>query len=121
MDIISSILDSSNWEEFISYRLRSRHLTKAEAQSWREFIDAKVLGFIVNFVETKSGGKYNYGKYSRYRYGYGGYGGYGYGGYGYGGYGYGGYGGYGYGYGGYGYGSRSYGGNKDSEVEPPRR
>lgn len=42
MDIISSILDSSNWEEFISYRLRSRHLTKAEARSWREFIDAKV-------------------------------------------------------------------------------
>ncbi len=119
-DALPLIRESDGVVLVIRYN-QSTHPEVEKAIAALEFIDAKVLGFIVNFVETKSGGKYNYGKYSRYRYGYGGYGGYGYGGYGYGGYGYGGYGGYGYGYGGYGYGSRSYGGNKDSEVEPPRR
>ena len=72
-----------------------------------EFIDAKILGFVLNFVETRAGGKYKYGNYGKYgRYSRYSYGGYGYGGYGYGGYGYG-----GYGYGGYGYGYGGYGGN----------
>ena len=81
----------------------STHPEVERAIASLEFIDAKILGFVVNFVETRTGGKYKYGNYGRYgrygrysRYGYG-YGGYGYGGYGYGGYGYGAY-GYGYGY-----------------------
>lgn len=106
---------------------QSTHPEVEKAIAALEFIDAKVLGFIVNFVETKSGGKYNYGKYSRYRYGYGGYGGYGYGGYGYGGYGYGGYGGYygsyyGNSYGGYGgYASGRSDSNGRDDIEPPKR
>lgn len=95
---------------------QSTHPEVEKAIAALEFIDAKILGFIVNFVETRSGGKYNYGKYNRYRYGYG-YGGYGYG---YGGYGYG---GYGYGYGGYGYGGYSgYSAHpRQNEIEPPRQ
>ena len=89
---------------------QSTHPEVEKAIAALEFIDAKILGFVVNFVETKSGGKYNYGKYSKYRYGYG-YGGYGYGGYGYG-YG-------GYGYGGYGYGG--YAPQQPRDNEPPRR
>ena len=89
----------------------STHPEVERAIASLEFIDAKILGFVVNFVETRSGGKYKYGNYGRYgrygRYSRYGYGGYGYGGYGYGGYGYGGYGAYGYGYG-YNYGQ--YGG-----------
>ena len=93
---------------------QSTHPEVEKAIAALEFIDAKILGFIVNFVETRSGGKYNYGKYNRYRYGYG-YGGYGYGGYGYGG--------YGYGYGGYGYGGYSgYSAHpRQNEIEPPRQ
>ena len=87
---------------------QSTHPEVEKAIAALEFIDAKILGFVVNFVETKSGGKYNYGKYSKYRYGYG-YGGYGYGGYSYGGYGYG-----GYGYGGY-------APQQPRDNEPPRR
>ena len=87
---------------------QSTHPEVEKAIAALEFIDAKILGFVVNFVETKAGGKYNYGKYSKYRYGYG-YGGYGYGGYGYGGYGYG-----GYGYGGY-------APQQPRDNEPPRR
>ena len=89
---------------------QSTHPEVEKAIAALEFIDAKILGFVVNFVETKSGGKYNYGKYSKYRYGYG-YGGFGYGGYGYG-YG-------GYGYGGYGYGG--YAPQQPRDNEPPRR
>ncbi len=77
---------------------QSTHPEIERAITSLEFIDAKILGFVMNFTETRAGGKYKYGNYGRYgryrRYGYGGYG-YGYGGYGYGGYGY----GYGYGYG----------------------
>ncbi|MBQ9227509.1 MAG: CpsD/CapB family tyrosine-protein kinase [Eubacterium sp.] len=70
----------------------STHPEVERAIASLEFIDAKILGFVVNFVETRANGKYkysNYGRYSRYgRYNYGGYGGYGYGyGYGYGQYG----------------------------------
>ena len=84
---------------------QSTHPEVEKAIAALEFIDAKILGFVVNFVETKSGGKYNYGKYSKYRYGYG-------------------YGGYGYGYGGYGYGGYGYGGyapQQPRDNEPPRR
>lgn len=72
---------------------QSTHPEVERAIASLEFIDAKILGFIVNFVETRAGGRYKYSSsYGRYRYSR-----YGYGGYGYG------YGGYGYGYGGYGY------------------
>lgn len=70
--------------------VRQNHTTHPDIQralSSLEFIDAKIIGFIVNFVDSNSSGSYGkYGyKYKR-DYGYG----YGYGGYGYG---------YGYGYG----------------------
>lgn len=60
---------------------RSTHPELQKALSALEFIDAKILGFVVNFVESKAGksSSYRYGKYSRYSYNsYGGYG-YGYG------------------------------------------
>lgn len=78
---------------------KSTHPELQRALSALEFIDAKILGFVVNFVESKAakyGGKSGYGGYGKYGYGtYGPYGGYGiygpYGGYGtygpYGGYG----------------------------------
>lgn len=70
---------------------QSTHPEVERAIAALEFIDAKILGFIVNFVETKAGGKYKYGSYGKYGYsrygGYNRYGGYGYYGYGYG-YGY---------------------------------
>ena len=68
--------------------VRQNHTTHPDIQralSSLEFIDAKIIGFIVNFVDSNSSG--SYGKYGyKYKRGYG----YGYGGYGYG---------YGYGYG----------------------
>ena len=82
----------------------------AEALKKLSFVEANVLGFVLNgrLSDIKMG--YRYGKQGYYRYGKkqkyyrsGYYGGYGYGGYGYGGYGYG-----GYGYGSYGYGSYGY-------------
>ena len=76
----------------------------AEAVKKLSFVDANVIGFVLNgrLSDIKVG--YRYGRHGYYRYGKkmkyyrSGYGNYGYGGYGYGGYGYGGY-GYGYGYG----------------------
>lgn len=79
---------------------KSTHPELQRALSALEFIDAKILGFVVNFVESKAakyGGKSGYGKYGKYGYGtygtygtygsyapYGGYGNYSYGNYGYG-------------------------------------
>ena len=61
---------------------QTTHPDLQKALSSLEFIDAKLLGFVVNFVESKAGRKYSYKGYgySNYSYGYG-YG-YGYGSYG---------------------------------------
>ena len=85
--------------------------TVSEAVKKLSFVEANIIGFVLNgrLTDVKMG--YRYGKHGYYRYGkkmkyyrsgyYGGYSGYGsYGGYGYGG--------YGYGYGGYGYGGYSH-------------
>lgn len=95
--------------------------TVAEAVKKLSFVDANILGFILNGRLTDVKSSYRYGKRGYYRYGkspkyYGGgyYGGYGYGsihsGYGNNYYGY----GYGYGYDSYGYGVHNY----DEQVEP---
>lgn len=117
INVVSDALPIIRESDGVVLVVRSNQSTHPDIQrtvSALEFIDAKILGFIVNFVET-SHSKYGYGKYGRYRYGkykssYGSYGSYG----GYSGYshetGYGSYGG-GYGYGNYGYGyDRGYGG-----------
>lgn len=121
INVVSDALPVIRESDGVVLVVRSNQSTHPEIQrtvSALEFIDAKILGFIVNFVDTGKS-KYSYGKYGRYRYGkfkggYGGYGSYGsYGGYGnYGayssyngyntGYGYDSYGGYGR-YGGYDY------------------
>lgn len=129
INVVSDALPVIRESDGVVLVVRSNQSTHPEVQraiSALEFIDAKILGFVVNFAESGRS-KYGYGKYGRYRYGryknsygygsygsYGTYGGYGYGSYGYSGYGYGGY-GYGakggydsYGYGGYGYNTPPY-------------
>lgn len=119
INVVSDALPVIRESDGVVLVVRSNQSTHPEIQkaiSALEFIDAKILGFVVNFAETNRS-KYGYGKYGRYRYGkyknsygYGSYGSYGsyssYGYSGYGSYGYGGnygsQGGYGYGYG-YGY------------------
>lgn len=96
INVVSDALPIIRDSDGVILIVRSNYSTHPDVQkalAALEFIDAKILGFIVNFAQT-SAGKYSYGKYkyNRYRssYGYGGYGGYGYGspyGYGYG-YGY---------------------------------
>ena len=115
INVVSDALPVIRESDGVVLVVRSNQSTHPEIQraiSALEFIDAKILGFVVNFADSNRT-KYGYGKYGRYRYGkyrggygYGSYGNYGsYNGYGYGygsggyGYGYGGYGGYGYGYG----------------------
>ncbi|MBQ7741040.1 MAG: CpsD/CapB family tyrosine-protein kinase [Eubacterium sp.] len=107
-DALPLIRESDGVVLIVRYN-QSTHPEVERAIASLEFIDAKILGFVVNFVETKSGGKYKYGNYGKYgRYGR--YGGYGYG-YGYGPYGY----GYGYGYNYY----NNYGGYGPSSPQGP--
>lgn len=127
INVVSDALPVIRESDGVVLVVRSNHSTHPEIQraiSALEFIDAKILGFVVNFAESGRS-KYGYGKYGRYRYGryknsygygsygsYGSYGGYGeYSGYGYDSYGYSGY-GYGYGprggYSPYGYGAPPY-------------
>ena len=114
INVVSDALPVIRESDGVVLIVRSNQTTHPDIQraiSSLEFIDAKILGFVVNFVGDSPTGK-GYSKYSRYHYsgkysyGYGGgRKGYGYGyGYGYGGYGYGGYGYSGYGYSSYGYG-----------------
>lgn len=123
INVVSDALPVIRESDGVVLVVRQNQSTHPEVQraiSALEFIDAKILGFVVNFAEAGRS-KYGYGKYGRYRYGR--YkSGYGYGSYGssyssgYGNYGYTGYGsygsyssdGYGYGYGGYGYDSYPY-------------
>lgn len=123
INVVSDALPVIRESDGVVLVVRQNQSTHPEVQraiSALEFIDAKILGFVVNFAEAGRS-KYGYGKYGRYRYGryksgygYGSYGSSysnGYGNYGYTGYGsYGSYssGGYGYGYGGYGYDSYPY-------------
>ena len=57
---------------------QSSHPELQKALSALEFIDAKILGFVVNHVETKSNRMYTNGTYGGYKYGYSAYGGYSY-------------------------------------------
>lgn len=99
INVVSDALPIIRESDGVVLVVRSNQTTHPDIQrtiSSLEFIDAKILGFIVNFVGDGQEGKYGY-KYGGYRYG----GRYSYSRYSYGGGTYGGYGyGYGYGYGG---------------------
>ncbi len=103
VNVVSDSLPLIRESDGVVLIVRSNKSTHPELQktlSALEFIDAKILGFVVNFTEskaTKYGGKSGYGSYGKYGYGtygtYGAYGAYspygGYGNYNYGNYGYG--------------------------------
>lgn len=121
INVVSDALPVIRESDGVILIVRSNKTTHPDVQraiSSLEFIDAKILGFVLNFVgdaptNGKYGkyGKYHYGgKYSSYGYGYGNGGGYGYG-----------YGNYGYGYSGYGYNGYGYGnyGNYGQQPIPP--
>ncbi len=94
VNVVSDALPVIKEADGVVLVVRSNYTTHPDVQkalSALEFIDAKILGFIVNFVPVNTG-KYSYGKYGKYHYGkyrssYG-YGSYGYGGYSRGRYGY---------------------------------
>lgn len=84
INVVSDALALIRESDGIVLVVRSNQTTHPELQkalSSLEFIDAKILGFVVNFVESKAGksngsyGSYNYSGYGRYgkRYGYYGY------------------------------------------------
>ncbi|MGN0533521.1 MAG: CpsD/CapB family tyrosine-protein kinase [Eubacterium sp.] len=93
INVVSDALPLIRESDGVVLVVRSNQSTHPELQkalSSLEFIDAKILGFVVNFVESKANKYYSkgsYGRYSKYNsygtYGtYGGYSGYGnYGGY----------------------------------------
>ncbi|MGN1202562.1 MAG: CpsD/CapB family tyrosine-protein kinase [Eubacterium sp.] len=81
VNVVSDSLPLIRESDGVILVVRSNQSTHPELQkalTSLEFIDAKILGFVVNFVESKAGkgGTYSY-KYSKYSYGS--YGGYGYG------------------------------------------
>lgn len=84
INLVSDALPLIRESDGVVLVVRSNQSTHPELQktlSSLEFIDAKILGFVVNFVETKSNkykGSYNSGGYNYGRYGsYGSYTGYG--------------------------------------------
>lgn len=95
VNVVSDALPLIRESDGVVLVVRSNQSTHPELQkalSALEFIDAKILGFVFNFTESKAGkysrGSYSYngyGKkysyYSKYGYSYGGYNTYGYGGY----------------------------------------
>lgn len=100
INLVSDALPLIRESDGVVLVVRSNQTTHPDVQraiSSLEFIDAKILGFVVNFVGNGSSGKY--GKYTGYKYG----GRYSYSRYSYG---------YGYGYG--------YGGNAPSAPLPPQ-
>ncbi|MFR5876799.1 MAG: CpsD/CapB family tyrosine-protein kinase [Eubacterium sp.] len=86
INVVSDALPVIRESDGVVLIVRSNQTTHPDIQraiASLEFIDAKILGFVVNFVGSGTNGKYNYGKYN---YGYSGkYNRYGYG-YGYSGY-----------------------------------
>lgn len=89
INVVSDALPLIRESDGVVLVVRSNKSTHPELQktlSALEFIDAKILGFVVNFTDSKSGSYYSKGGYSSGQYGsYGTYGGYG-NGYGYGSY-----------------------------------
>lgn len=83
INVVSDCMPLVRESDGVVVVVRSNHSTHPELQralSSLEFIDAKIIGFVVNFVESRAG---RYGKYSKYGYGYSLYRSYAYG-YGYG-------------------------------------
>lgn len=81
INVVSDSLPLIRESDGVVLVVRSNQSTHPELQkalSALEFIDAKILGFVVNFVESKAGrygrGSYGYGKYGKGSYGYGTYG-----------------------------------------------
>lgn len=99
INVVSDALPLIRESDGMVLIVRSNQTTHPDVQraiSSLEFIDAKILGFIINFAGDGISGKYGYGKYGGYRYS--------------GRYSYNRYSNYGYGYG-YGYGYSGYPGN----------
>ena len=83
INVVSDCMPLVRESDGVVVVVRSNHSTHPELQralSSLEFIDAKIIGFVVNFVESRAG---RYGKYGKYGYGYSLYRSYAYG-YGYG-------------------------------------
>lgn len=83
INVVSDCMPLVRESDGVVVVVRSNHSTHPELQralSSLEFIDAKIIGFVVNFVESRAG---RYGKYGKYGYGYSFYRSYAYG-YGYG-------------------------------------
>lgn len=86
INVVSDALPLIRESDGVVLVVRSNHSSYPELQSALsalEFIDAKILGFVVNFAESKSKSLYSAGTYGNYKYGssygeYKGYGGYGY-------------------------------------------
>ncbi len=80
INVVSDALPLIRESDGIVLVVRSNHSTHPELQkalSALEFIDAKILGFVVNFVESKAAKYYNKGSYDYGTYGtYGAYGSY---------------------------------------------
>lgn len=70
INVVSDCMPLVRESDGVVVVVRSNHSTHPELQralSSLEFIDAKIIGFVVNFVESRAG---RYGKYSKYGYGY---------------------------------------------------
>lgn len=81
VNVVSDALPLIRESDGVILVVRSNHSSHPELQkalSALEFIDAKILGFVVNFVESKSNGFYSKNGYGGYKYGYSTYGGYSY-------------------------------------------
>lgn len=81
VNVVSDALPLIRESDGVVLVVRSNHSSHPDVQkalSALEFIDAKILGFVVNFVESKSNRFYSKGGYGGYKYGYSTYGGYGY-------------------------------------------
>ena len=74
INLVSDALPLIRESDGVVIVVRSNQSTHPELQrtlSSLEFIDAKILGFVVNFVESKSGRSYYRSSYGGYGYGYG--------------------------------------------------
>lgn len=73
INVVSDCMPLVRESDGVVVVVRSGHSTHPELQralSSLEFIDAKILGFVVNFVESRAGKIGKYSKYGKYGYGY---------------------------------------------------
>lgn len=71
INVVSDALPVIRESDGVVLVVRSNQTTHPDVQraiASLEFIDAKILGFIVNFADKGRGSKYGYGRYSKYNY-----------------------------------------------------